>query len=291
MNEIIFSNYKFKFALNDTTLNIQIRNIINNNLFEGTINEHEVKSIKKFYKMILNALNKTEHFNILINEKNELININVNYDSDFTNIEEFFALNKINKCYLQDEINGLKKDIAMLISHNKLLEQKIEQLEGNEVIEQQMHKLTFKNDVSLTIFLQYQTPQNSGTLFLFSPYNFSFHFEHDNCKNNSVYMINYDNIHIELSYRKEIEDSPKKQHNIVKFLQTYSELNKHVINKIWVSNFQYKCGDQIYKTSHDISKTLGGLTNYKELFIEDDQLVDHCKKNNIKFLKPVSNGY
>ena len=140
MNEITFSNYKFKFELNDPLLDIQIRNIINNNLFDVTLNVYtsEISSVKQIYQMILNALNQREYFNIQIHENLNSIKIILNYDTEFINVSESFTLkkineclklNKINECCLQDEINGLKKNIDMLISHNNQLEQKIVQLE------------------------------------------------------------------------------------------------------------------------------------------------------------------
>ena len=281
MNEIIFSNYKFKFALNDTTLNIQIYNIINNNLFEGTINDYEVKSVNKFYKLILNALNKIENFYIKINEEYELIKISVNYNTDFGNIEEFFTLNKVdnNKFYLLNKIDELEKNIAMLVSHNEQLEQQIKQYENKliddiDLVINIVYSDYFCCDIESAIFYQYDEIVNYGNknepFIIYSKHmldiifnKITINFIQKTNKTNNV--INYTLLH----------NNP-----ITALLTTYASFNNNKINQIIINGVDNK-----NKIKNDIIETLGTLTNYKELHINNNQLENHCKKHNIKFVK------
>ena len=295
MTEITFSNYKFKFTLNDTILNIQIANIINNNLFEGSIyefndvfdfdNNKYVHSINKFYNMIINGLNKRENFNVKINEEDNLITVFVNYDTNFTNLEEFFTLNKL--C-------GLENDVA-------ILKKRVEQLEDNETVlyeyvewDQNKYHQLYKNNVYLSIIYNAKNHEfccskngvrfyNWSTIneiaingFSILPRAKSRSVASSNCP---LYIMNYANIVIYVE-ADEYSNTMVTGFDIHTFLQKYSEINKHIINKILVTGSNYQ-----NKILVDIIKTLGTLTNYKELHINDNQLENHCKTNNIKFVK------
>ena len=308
MNEIIFSNYKFTLELNDTTLNIQIYNIINNNLFEGSIYE---KTINKFYKMILNALNKTENFNITINEEEEIINVIINYDNYF---EKFFKLNKINDC-VQDKNDELKINIALLTSHNKILEQEIKNnndnidiiISHNKQLEQkikdnnnEIKMLISPNCINLAINIGYNKKLQHLKIYKEKTHSCYFiksiiFYKNDKIFDYSEYTKNIYNYMLQTIFNKitiniineEYDrwnssnqdityDELYNNNRIKNFLQSYSKF----INQIIINGYDYK-----NKMEKDIIGTLGDLTNYKELHINDDQLEDHCKRNNIKFIK------
>ena len=226
MNKIIYCNYKFTFTINETMLNIKINNIINNNSFEGSINKKNVESINKFYNLILNALNKTENFNIQINEESELIKIIIKYNSDFAYIEKIFKLNK-------------KK--------------------------QKIFELTFNNNVNLLICVGKNIDSNYGTYFRFFDneshmmYNFIYCFKQSNFNIDIIYMINYNKIIINTLFVNN-NYTLQEHHHVARFLKIYSMLNKHIINQIIFIKKPHE-----NKINSDIIEILGGLTNYKSL--------------------------
>jgi hypothetical protein len=92
-----------------------------------------------------------------------------------------------------------------------------------------------------------------------------------------LYSINYNQIVISVVTNNNSENFILE---ISAFLQQYFETNKHIINKIIITGDDYKKHVLINTIT-----TLGKLTNYKELHINDSQLENHCITNNIKFVK------
>ena len=295
MNEITFSNYKFTFTLNTPNLNIKIQNIINQNLFENNFNDQNVKSITDFYKLIKNALKNRENFNITIHEEEDLIKVIINYDAVFINLKDFIIFNKIDN-NLQNKIDNLEKNIAMLISHNNLLEQKVKLLEpllDNETVqininpcnELPIYKQIYKNNVDLVFTIEccqiipktgYYSENYIGEFFyhltpiFFSKNDITFHhLPYENLQldiTNFMLTLNFNSITITFLNENYVN---KKKYNLTQdntiiadFLQMYSNVNKHVINKIIIDGTNNK-----NKMKTDIIEKIDGLTNYKELHL------------------------
>lgn len=306
MNEITYHDYKFIFELNDSTLNIQINNIINNNLFTGSINK---KSIDKFHNLILNALSGTENFNIIINEEIDLIKIVINYDTCFVTVEETFTLNKINEIdnlkkniamlisqneQLEQQIKDNNDNIAMLISQNKQLEQKIKQLANNTIVEQkikqlsdntmleqemtqlrhnimleqEIHQLTLNNNVNLSIDIGKDIDPYYGTLF---------HFFDD--KSQMMYDFSYyceqdgnvNNSVYMINYNKITINTMYIKKNDKTQKQHHIALFLQMysmINKHIINQIIITGKNYKNKIVSNIIETLSGLTNYKEITYE-----------------------
>ena len=144
MNQTIcFSDYKFDIELVNTSINIKVFNTTSLDLYEGSVNEAEiyVQPISKFYKMLVNGLNKENNFNFEINNLTDKLKCRLNYLNEFVDIEEFIILhkkanNKAVKYHQQNEINLLKEQVKLL---SELLKNTIE------------HKLDYKIDDNISI--------------------------------------------------------------------------------------------------------------------------------------------
>ena len=94
---IIYDNYTFKIELDTNQIKLNMTDNILMEIYEGIVKEDElyVKPIKKFYSMIIRALNKEPSFNFSIDNRNSKMVCTVSYSTDMVDLEEHIILNKI----------------------------------------------------------------------------------------------------------------------------------------------------------------------------------------------------
>ena len=96
---ITYDNYLFKIELDKNQININMTDNTNTlmEIYEGTVKEDDVyvKPIKKFYLMIISALNEETSFNFSIDNQNSKMICTVSYNTIMVDMEEHIILNKI----------------------------------------------------------------------------------------------------------------------------------------------------------------------------------------------------
>ena len=125
---ITYENYTFKIESNINQIKI---NITDNDLFESyecVIKENElnVKSTKKFYSMIIRALNKKEFYNFKIDNQESKLVCNFYYKTDMIELEETIILNQI-------LIMNEKQELILLRERVKSLELMLTPIFGRHV--------------------------------------------------------------------------------------------------------------------------------------------------------------
>ena len=125
---IIYENYTFKVESNINQIKI---NITDNDLIESyecTIKENElnVTSTKKFYSMIIRALNKEKFYTFQINNQESKLVCNFYYKTDMIELEEKIILNKM-------LIMNEKQELILLRERVKSLELMLTPIFGRHV--------------------------------------------------------------------------------------------------------------------------------------------------------------
>ena len=112
---ITYDNYTFKIELDTNQIKINMTDNTLIEIYDGIVKEDDIniKPIKKFYSMIIRALNKETSFNFSINNRNSKIVCTVYYSTVMIDLEEQIILNKIsanesNELILMRRINELE---------------------------------------------------------------------------------------------------------------------------------------------------------------------------------------
>ena len=122
---IIIDNYKFELYLLSNQINIKLTDMILHEKYEGTVNKDNiyVKSIQKFYSMIIKSLNKESNYKFTINSKKTTIICTISYSNDVIDIDEDIIFTKLD--------NQITKEI-LLLDIIKELEERIKELEDQQ---------------------------------------------------------------------------------------------------------------------------------------------------------------
>jgi hypothetical protein len=141
MNQTIMYNnyYKFDLKLEQSSVSIKFFDTVSLELFEGLINENHIyNSIAKFYKMLINALNKEKDFTIKIDKTSTKIKCILLYKNQFIELEEIFSLNRVANYPMQYKITKLEATNKKLEAVKFVMEDKIIKLEAtNKKLEKQ----------------------------------------------------------------------------------------------------------------------------------------------------------
>ena len=94
---ITYDNYTFKIEPDTNQIKVNMTDNTLMEIYEGTVKEDDlyVKPIKKFYSMIIRALNKEQNFTFSIDNRNSKMVCTVSYSTDMVDLEEHIILNKI----------------------------------------------------------------------------------------------------------------------------------------------------------------------------------------------------
>jgi len=124
-NEIFtYDNYILKFTVNTTQIKLNMTDNTTKEIYEGVVEEDNitVKPIKKFYSMIIRALNKEPSYNFSItNNQSDIVCCNFSYNTDMVDIDEFIIINKISagetKELLVERIKELEDMLTPIFGH------------------------------------------------------------------------------------------------------------------------------------------------------------------------------
>lgn len=94
---IIYDKYTIKVELYNEQIKINITDNTFFEIYKGIINEDDtnIKPIKKFYSMIIKALNRDQFYNFTITNQESVIFCNISYNDDMFNLDEHIFLEKI----------------------------------------------------------------------------------------------------------------------------------------------------------------------------------------------------
>ena len=97
-NIINIDNFRIELNLLTTQINIKLIDIKSNNTYDTIINKNNinVKSIDKFYLIIVNSLNKELDHNFTINETDTKINLIISYNTEIVDIDQNIIFVKSN---------------------------------------------------------------------------------------------------------------------------------------------------------------------------------------------------
>ncbi len=96
---ITYLNYRFDIELGKNQISIKVFDTNTMDLFEGTVNEHEIyiNPIDKFEKLLVSALKKHHGFSIEVTKSSDTIKGKLTYKTYFIELDETFSLNKISE--------------------------------------------------------------------------------------------------------------------------------------------------------------------------------------------------
>ena len=122
-NIIIINNYRLELNLLPTYINIKLTDTILCEEYECYINKNDIyiKSINKFYKMIINSLNKEPNYNFIIDHKITKIIFIISYNTEIVDIDEQITFVKITDTINKRNNNIKIKEIFLIDIIKELL--------------------------------------------------------------------------------------------------------------------------------------------------------------------------
>ena len=158
-NEIFtYDNYILKFTVNTTQIKLNMTDNTTKEIYEGVVEESNitVKPIKKFYSMIIRALNKEHSYNFSItNNQSDIVCCNFSYNTDMVDIDEFIIINKISA--------GETKEL-LLVERIKELEDMLTPIFGHLCSNEQYKSMKFDLNTKVLDFRPFNLiPTNNGS--------------------------------------------------------------------------------------------------------------------------------
>ena len=94
---ITYDNYTFKIVFDTNQIKIKMTDYTLMEIYVGTVKEDDVyvKPIRKFYLMIISALNEETSFNFSIDNQDSKMVCTISYNTVMVDLEEHIILNKI----------------------------------------------------------------------------------------------------------------------------------------------------------------------------------------------------
>lgn len=274
---INYDNYNFNLLLDDKEIIIKITNNNTLDCYEANLYDCDLnlKSIRRFYNLIISALNKEQNYTIDILEKINKIECKIIFINNVIDVEENLIINK-NKSADKDT-QKLKQIITIQQNEINQMKQRLEQLENERLVI--MLTIVF-NTSNLKII---KIPINIVSVFLDRScyYNITFLF---NGKQKMEYLY-YESLEY---YKDDIIQLNIKNISIKKCDNPNVGVQKLFLEAYlpYKTNFMI---DSIETDHNELIEILIKYKNYKKLLIGFDKsyndlaIKKHCKINNIEF--------